>query len=564
MKIKLHLFSFFSSIFISFSVSAQLNGNYTINSGQATGGTNFHSFNDFAAGLNTGVSGNVVATVTPGSGPYHEQVNFSTIAGSSALSTVTIEGSGETITALTNTTDRHIIRLSDVKFFTINNLHIVRDTSSTSGFYGIHIYNSGEFITISNCAVDMSGSNSTLVGAYIASGSLTSILDSGEFNAISFIGDTAIGGGYGVSVFGKASSLATNIWILGNTIYDFHSNGVYLRETNGALISHNHLNKRDASITSCNAIQIAQAANINAEIHNNYISVWQTDNGTMNIRGIYLFDGTGHKVYNNVITDVRLLSGDFTAIEVRSAATAPEIYFNTIALENSGITSGNLYGIAEELSNTNTILRNNLISLTQPTTGEKVGLVLGATSVVTTAINSDYNLIWAPNGSVAKKDGINPTYYTLLSNWQTASTQDINSFMADPQLLSDTLPIPTNMNADNLGTPGTGITIDYLGNLRGPLPDMGAYEFPAPDGIAENAHSNIIVFPNPFSSTLNFRIENPGSTEFVLYNAVAGKVMTHSIMNNSTVSTSNLPAGIYFYELRNDNTVISKGKLIKN
>jgi hypothetical protein len=105
-------------------------------------------------------------------------------------------------------------------------------------------------------------------------------------------------------------------------------------------------------------------------IYGNFIKVSQVDNGTMPFRGIYLFNGTGHRVFNNVIHDVNLTSGNFTAIEVRTAGTAPEIYFNTISLDNPNTSSGELFGIAEELSNTNSIIRNNIISITQPTTAE--------------------------------------------------------------------------------------------------------------------------------------------------------------------------------------------------
>jgi hypothetical protein len=564
MKIKLLTVHFISTILFTLTVSAQLSGNYTINSAQPTGGTNFQTFNDLAASLNTtGVSGNVVATVTPGSGPYHEQVSFINIPGTGAGATVTLDGSGETITALTNSIDRFVVRLWDVHFFTINNLRVVRDTSSISGFYGIHIYNSGSNITVSNCSVDMSGSTSTLVGGYIASGSMTSILDSGDFHFINIINDTATGGGYGASVYGMVTSLATDIVISGNTFLDWHSNGVYLRETNGAEISYNYLNKRTSNVTSCNAIQIAQAANINARIFNNYITVHQTSNGTMTIKGIYLFNGTGHKVYNNIINDIQLVSGNFTGIEVRTGSTAPEISFNTIALENTGVTSGNLYGITEELSNTNSVLRNNIISITQNTTGEKVGLVLGAISTVTTALNSDYNLIWVPNGSVAMKNSSSPVYYTLLSDWQVASTQDANSLMMDPQFFSTALAQPTNTNADNMGTPVAGITTDFAGNLRATPPDIGAYEFPAPTAISEADKTNMTVYPNPFTSEIYIRTENSTDAEFVLYNLISGIQKIVRVSNNSTINTSELPAGLYFYELRGENQVLSKGKLIK-
>jgi hypothetical protein len=564
MKIQFLLICLFSTLIISVSVSAQLSGNYTINSALATSGTNFQSFNDFAASLNTtGVAGHVIATVVPGSGPYTEQVTFSNTPGACAGATIILEGSGETITAHTDSTDRHVIRLEHSIYFTINNLHIKRDTTSTSGFYGIHIYSSADHVTIRNCSVDMSGSNSTLIGGYIASGSTTSILDSGEFHSINIINDTAVGGGYGASVFGKASSLATDIVISGNTFYDWHSNGVYLRETNGAIISHNYLNKRTSTVTSCNAIQIAQAANINANIFNNYITVHQTSNGTMNIRGIYLFHGTGHKVYNNIINDIRLLSGDFTGIEVRSSATAPEIYFNTISLENSGITSGNLYGITEELSNTNSVLRNNVISITQPTTAEKVALVLGTNSILATAFNSNYNWYWVPNGSVAKQNSSSAVYYTLLSNWQAASTQDSNSFMADPQCFSFDLAQPTNMNGDNLGTPIAWITTDFAGNNRSNTPDMGAYEFPAPNGIDEASGINTVVYPNPFTSELHLKLEATGKSEFILYNLISGIQKKIPVGSIATINTSALPAGLYFYELRGEEDILSKGKLIK-
>ncbi len=547
------------------SFAQPLNGNYTINSAQVTGGTNYQTFTDLAGDLTAdGVSGNVVVTVTPGSGPYTEQITIANIPGSGPLATVTLEGSGETITAVTNTTDRHVLRLSNVQYFTVNNLHVLRDTASTSGFYGIHIFQSGNHITISNCAVDMPGSISTLVGAYIASGSFTSILDSGNFHFINIINNMATGGGYGASVFGKASVLATDIVISGNTFYDFHSNGVYLRETNGAIVSDNHFDKRTTQVTSCNAIQIAQAANINANIFNNYITVSQTANGTMTFRGIYLFNGTGHKVYNNVIYDIHLTSGNFTAIEVRTAATTPEIYFNTISIDNPNSSSGNLFGISEELSNTNAILRNNMISISQPTTGTKAGLVLGAIATVTSAFNSNYNLVWVPGGNVAMKDATTPVYYPTLTSWQSASTQDANSSAIDPLLVSATLPQPTNVLADNIGTPIAWVTTDILGFARGIFPDIGAYEFPAPDGIEQlPVKKYAVLYPNPFTDQINVMADNNETSEIILFNAISGIHLVKSFNGTVTMETENLPSGIYFYRVQNKNAVIAEGKIIR-
>lgn len=457
-----------------------LSGDYTINSALPTGGNNFQSFTDLAAALNAnGISGNVTATVEPGSGPYQEQVVFSNITGSGPSATITLDGSGETITAVTSGAARHVVRLANCQYFTIRNLHVDWDPASTGGFYAIHIFGSGSHITIENCHADLTGTTSTLYGAYIASGSETSILEAGNFNNISILNNFATGGGYGASVFGLASPLATQIEIAHNQFLNAHSNAIYIRETDGVDIHHNFIDKTTSNVTSWNAIQIAQSANINARIYNNYIQVSQTSNGTQTFRGIYLFNGVGHKVYNNVITNIQLESGNVNAIEVRTGGTAPEIYFNTISIDKAASTSGNLSGIIESLSNTNSKLRNNVISISQPCTGFKAGLSLATNSVPPTALNSDYNVIYVPGGNVAQKGSSisGYTFYPTLSDWQNVSNQDQNSYSVDPAFESPILPRPTNFAIDDKGTPITGITLDYLGINRGAIPDIGAFEF---------------------------------------------------------------------------------------
>jgi hypothetical protein len=565
MKIKLLLTLSFS-LLIHGSICAQLSGLYTINSALPTAGINFQSFTAFADSLNAnGISGSVTATVVPGSGPYVEQVTFDSIAGTDSASTITIEGSGETITALTDSSDRHVIRLKDVQYFTINNLRIRRDSTATSGFYGIHIYNTGSHITITNCHVDMTGTSSTLVGAYVASGSLTSILVTGDFHYLTFQGDTAKGGGYGVSVFGLASPLATHILIADNMFYDFHSNGVYLRETDSAVVRDNHFDKGTSNITSVNAIQVAQNANLNARIYNNFIKVSQTNNGSVTFRGIYLFNGTGHKVYNNVIHDINLVSGNVTGIEVRTAATAPEIYFNTISIDDTSASTGNLYGIKEELSNTNSILRNNIISISQPTTGEKAGLVIGAIASVTSAFNSDYNDIWVPGGNVAMKNQLTPIFYTTLNDWQTASTQDSHSVSMDPMFFSSAVPLPTNALMDNAGITIPWITTDVLGILRGTPPDVGAYEFPGTVGMESKLNDEMFhLYPIPFSNMLHIKLNDNVHARVRIYTMLSQLVAEKEFAGDALLHTENLPAGIYVYELSTGNGAIQKGTVVKN
>jgi hypothetical protein len=261
---------------------------------------------------------------------------------------------------------------------------------------------------------------------------------------------------------------------------------------------------------------------------------------------------------------VNLTSGNFTGIEVRTAGMSPEIYFNTIAIDDTAASTGNLYGIKEELSSTGSVLRNNIISISQPTTGNKAALVLGAVSNVTTALNSNYNLFWVPGGNVALKNPTTPTFYPTLNNWQAASTQDSVSLYLNPMFISATQSIPTNLAADNAGTPIAWITNDVAGNTRGVVPDVGAYEFPSNVGI-ESVKFNMeqVCFPNPFSDELNVVLKNNALSEITLFNAVSGRTFKKLFTGNASLDTKELPRGIYFYEIRSGNDSMFRGKIIK-
>src|SRR5205814_269603 len=139
--------------------------------------------------------------------------------------------------------------------------------AALSGFYGIHILGSGSHINITNCNIDMAINNSTLIGGIVASGSSTSILEQGDFHDINISHDTCTGGGYSASVYGLPTQRATGIVISDNVFYDFHTNGIYVRETDSIVISGNYLDKRDQYVLTVNAIQIAQSNNVDAQIY---------------------------------------------------------------------------------------------------------------------------------------------------------------------------------------------------------------------------------------------------------------------------------------------------------
>src|SRR5690606_41757915 len=173
---------------------APLNGVYTINSANPTGGSNFQSFSDAAARLGTcGINGPVTFNVEPGSGPYTEQVVIPAIAGSSATNTVTFNGNNETITfAPTVSAERYIMKLDGADYVTIKNLNIVAASGSTYS-WGVHLTNGANRNRIEGCTIDNTNVTSTAQsnsGGVVASGSATVVTTDGSASYNVITGNT--------------------------------------------------------------------------------------------------------------------------------------------------------------------------------------------------------------------------------------------------------------------------------------------------------------------------------------------------------------------------------------
>lgn len=81
----------------------------------------------------------------------------------------------------------------------------------------------------------------------------------------------------------------------------------------------------------------------------------------------------------------------------------------------------------------------------------------------------------------------------------------------------------------------------------------------------DNKSDVVVVFPNPFSESLNLTINEVikfKSLEFVLYNSLAEQVVYKTITEANTTIVLNSSAGLYFYQILNDGIVIQSGKLI--
>jgi len=83
--------------------------------------------------------------------------------------------------------------------------------------------------------------------------------------------------------------------------------------------------------------------------------------------------------------------------------------------------------------------------------------------------------------------------------------------------------------------------------------------------VSEKANEKISIYPNPFSNQLEIKINELQINNCVLkvFNILGAAVMNTILTKQSTtVETSNLPSGVYFYQVSIDNKIIQSGKLI--
>jgi hypothetical protein len=87
-------------------------------------------------------------------------------------------------------------------------------------------------------------------------------------------------------------------------------------------------------------------------------------------------------------------------------------------------------------------------------------------------------------------------------------------------------------------------------------------------GIAsiEDAKDAVTIYPNPFvnSTTLVINdLSQINNCQFLIYDVLGNEVLRTTITNQSTtLETSKLPSGVYFYQLIGDNQLIQSGKLV--
>ncbi|MCC6372051.1 MAG: T9SS type A sorting domain-containing protein [Bacteroidia bacterium] len=518
-------------VMLGLNAGAQISGIVTINSAAPTAGTNYQTFTALAAVLNTsGINGPLTVNVVASSGPYIEQVNFNQTTGISATNTITINGNNCTLQFnATAAASPHTLMFSGADYITVNNLNVI-GLGATYALAG-HLWGGADNNTFNNCTFSVSLSTTgTSQVPFSISGSGTSATASGNSgNSNTANSCTMSGGYYNTTIYGSTTApFNTNNRILNCNILDYYVYGIYHAYAQGTIIKGNIVERMNRLSTStCYGIILTTGSINGCVVEGNHVRrLFNLIPASTNVTYcLYLSAASTatapNIVRNNIVSDINS-NGSTYGIYLPSASYA-QVYHNTLSLDDQTATSGLVYGIYMASTN-NSIVRNNIVSVTKTGSGVKYCIYASSISNITLN-NNDY--YFTPSSSSSNLGFLTSAYNTL-STWQNATGHDFNSFNVDPAFTNTATMnfAPTNLTINNMATP-LGLANDFYNSGRSlATPDPGAIEFYTVSCTSAPGANSAITPTAPFcpGMTANINVATTYSNAGFTYQWVSSTV----------------------------------------
>ncbi|UOQ97699.1 T9SS type A sorting domain-containing protein [Hymenobacter sp. 5317J-9] len=469
-------------------------GTYTINKSQPTGGTNFASFAEVAAALNSGgISASVRFNVL--NGPYNEQFSLDQVTGVSATDTIVVDGgaSKQTLRYTGTSAQPAAVLLNGTDYVTLQNLTIDASAGTTYGI-GVLLVGAANNNRVASCVVmgPATATSTTADAAIAASGGVASGTSAGDARNLRIENNVLSGGYYCVIVTGTSTtSRATGLRVTGNEIRDFYAYGLDVENQSGAQLLGNNIHRSTrVNVSTFYGVYLVGSAGTAIERNRIHDSFTGNTSDTAAAYGLYFTsDGTAGAENDAVNNLVYNFNGAGTEYGIyNTSSDFARYYHNTFSLDNAGPgTTRTTYGFYQTGAATGIDFRNNLVSVTRTGgTGSKYALYFVTT---TSTITSNYNDLYVGTGALYFTGRYGTTNYAALSDWRTANgnAYDQNSVQAEPRFanLAQGNLQPTTAPLNGAGVALARVPRDFAGVLRSTPPDLGAYEFaPVTDDVA--------------------------------------------------------------------------------
>lgn len=540
-------------------MAAPMIGNYTVGTGS---GYDFSSISQSIDSLTiNGISGPIVIQIAADT--FNEQLNITSIPGSSPTNTITFKGKGKTTLIYYSPTSssRAIVSFNGTSHIIFDSLQV-----EAKGSYGIgfNYHNEADSITVQNCYVKLPNTSSANNCAGFANYPSNGGSGSDIVKHLVISNDTIEGGFEGVHLIGN-SSTENHYLIENNTMLQFGLAGITVSGSIGVDILGNymlstvstarfaismwptaqsiHIIGNDVELGSnddhTRVFQIAGPPGSGASsfsdgilIANNYVKY--SGSYTANITGIYIKHVNYLEIYNNT---VRMVSG----------SGAKSLWLDALNSTSNILVYNN--NLANDVSNGELFRTHNLISA-----------------------DVDFNNYYNASGFKVVFKG---TTYTTLAAYQSGTSMAANGVIVDPKFISTTdLHIDTsNYQFDGLGTPVSSVTTDFDNETRnGTRPDIGADEFssgtdvslgnivsPLPCGSPSPAKTIAVTIKNnspravsgiPVSYQIN---SDPPVNEVYTSTIASNDSAVHYFTQNGVMKSPGIYAMRFYVDLKADN-----------
>lgn len=441
--------------------------------------------------------GHVIFNIEDGTHDWGEIAIDQVITNVDASNTITFQSESESASACTlqTSTAERLFYFLDCDYITIQHLTLINNYNGSRA-RGIYLNGTATNMTIKHNIYWGYGSQ-----AYDNDYAFIYFFDSGDdYDNLIVDSNQVNDGSYFLYTNTGLVGKSTNCKIRGNTVNSF--GGIQLYNFDGVEISGNTFNFSFAQY----AINLVNCE-LGISINNNFINLSYTSNSTygINLNSCAASGGNPGKIYNNSITINGVSNHQVVGINLSSSCQYQQFYHNSINITEGDADSFGFYTDG----GANNSVENNVFSL------EIVGLAIGC-SDATGISASNYNCFYTEGSYIGYWDG---GYTNRLSNWQTASSLDANSVMADPHFVSDTDLRPKSHYLDNTAN-DVGIAEDFNGDTRTEY-DMGAFEY------------------EPFSSTVfssNISVDISGGGDYTSLASAIDSLVKYGISAPITIS----------------------------